>query len=102
MFRRKDSLKGFDPKYFLWYQDDDFLNQQLFQNRGIPPFRFPAPGKVPIVISGAEVKHQYSSSHDQLDEYWIKRTTENEKKYFKKKMARLYWKFIPQRHPMGQ
>ena len=85
MFRRKDSLKGFDPKYFLWYQDDDFLNQQLFQNRGIPPFRFPAPGKVPIVISGAEVKHQYSSSHDQLDEYWIKRTTENEKKYFKKK-----------------
>ena len=85
MFRRKDSLKGFDPKYFLWYQDDDFLNQQLFQNRGIPPFRFPAPGKVPIVISGAEVKHQYSSSHDQLDEQWIKRTTENEKKYFKKK-----------------
>ena len=85
MFRKKDSLKGFDPKYFLWYQDDDFLNQQLFQNRGIPPFRFPAPGKVPIVISGAEVKHQYSSSHDQLDEYWIKRTTEKEKKYFKKK-----------------
>ena len=85
MFRKKDSLKGFDPKYFLWYQDDDFLNQQLFQNRGIPPFRFPAPGKVPIVISGAEVKHQYSSSHDQLDEQWITRTTENEKKYFKKK-----------------
>lgn len=85
MFRRKDSLKGFDPKYFLWYQDDDFLNQQLFQNRGTPPFRFPAPGKVPIVVSGAEVKHQYSSSHDQLDEQWIKRITENEKKYFKKK-----------------
>ena len=85
MFRKEDSLKGFDPKYFLWYQDDDFLNQQLFQNRGIPPFRFPAPGKVPIVVSGAEIKHQYSSSHDQLNEQWIKKTTENEKKYFKKK-----------------
>ena len=85
MFRKKDSLKGFDPKYFLWYQDDDFLNQQLFQNRGTPPFRFPAPGKVPIVVSGAEVTHQYSSSHDQLDDQWVKHTTENEKKYFKKK-----------------
>ena len=85
MFRKKDSLKGFDPKYFLWYQDDDFLNQQLFQNRGVPPFRFPAPGKVPVIVSGAEVKHQYSSSHDQLDEQWIKRTTEKEKIYFKKK-----------------
>ena len=85
MFRKQDSLKGFDPKYFLWYQDDDFLNQQLFQNRGVPPFRFPAPGKVPVVVSGAEVEHQYSSSHDQLDEQWVKHTTENEKKYFKKK-----------------
>tara|TARA_B100000427_G_scaffold328603_1_gene342134 strand:- start:459 stop:2198 length:1740 start_codon:yes stop_codon:yes gene_type:complete len=85
MFRKKDSLNGFDPKYFLWYQDDDFLNQQLFQNRGIPPFRFPAPGKVPIVVSGAEVEHQYSSSHDQLDEQWVNYTTENEKIYFKKK-----------------
>ena len=85
MFRKKDSLKGFDPKYFLWYQDDDFLNQQLFQNRGVPPFRFPAPGKVPVIVSGAEVEHQYSSSHDQLDEQWIKRTTEKEKIYFKKK-----------------
>ena len=85
MFRKKDSLNGFDPKYFLWYQDDDFLNKQLFHNRGIPPFRFPAPGKVPLVISTAEVKHQYSSSHDQLDENWVKRKTEKEKKYFKKK-----------------
>ena len=85
MFRKKDSLKGFDPKYFLWYQDDDFLNQQLFHNRGVPPFRFPAPGKVPIVVSGAEVKHQYSSSHDQLNEQWIKKTTDKEKKYFKQK-----------------
>tara|TARA_B100000242_G_scaffold212289_1_gene154471 strand:- start:161 stop:1732 length:1572 start_codon:yes stop_codon:yes gene_type:complete len=85
MFRKKDSLNGFDPKYFLWYQDDDFLNQQLFHNRGIPPFRFPAPGKVPLIVSNAEVKHQYSSSHDQLDENWVKKTTEREKKYFKKK-----------------
>ena len=85
MFRKKDLLNGFDPKYFLWYQDDDFLNQQLFHNRGITPFRFPAPGKVPLIVSDAEVQHQYSSSHDQLDERWIKKTTEKEKKYFKKK-----------------
>ena len=50
MFRKEDLLKGFDPKYFLWYQDDDFLNQQLFHNRGMPPFRFPAPGKVPLIV----------------------------------------------------
>ena len=85
MFRKKDALDGFDPKYFLWYQDDDFLNQQLYHNRGIPPFRFPAPGKVPLIVSNAEVKHQYSSSHDQLEEKWVKQTTEKEKKYFKKK-----------------
>ena len=85
MFRKKDMLNGFDPKYFLWYQDDDFLNQQLYHNRGIPPFRFPAPGKVPLIISNAEVKHQYSSTHDQLNEKWIKKTTNKEKKYFKKK-----------------
>ena len=85
MFRKEDLLKGFDPRYFLWYQDDDFLNQQLFHNRGMPPFRFPAPGKVPLIVRNAEVKHQYSSSHDQLDEQWLKKTTEKEKKYFKKK-----------------
>ncbi len=85
MFRKEDSLDGFDPNYFLWYQDDDFLNQQLYHNRGIPPFRFPAPGKVPLIVSDAEVQHQYSSSHDQLDETWVKKTTEKEKKYFKKK-----------------
>ena len=84
MFRKKDLLNGFDPKYFLWYQDDDFLNQQLFHNRGIPPFRFPAPGKVPLIVSNAEVQHQYSSSHDQLDEKWVKKTTEKEKNILKK------------------
>jgi len=85
MFRRIDLKQNFDPKYFLWYQDDDFLNQQLFHIRGIPPFRFPAPGKVPLLIKGAEVKHQYSSSHDQLDSNWITKTVNKEKKYFKKK-----------------
>ena len=84
MFRKEDLLKGFDPKYFLWYQDDDFLNQQLFHNRGMPPFRFPAPGKVPLIVRNAEVKHQYSSSHDQLDEQWLKKTTEKEKNILKK------------------
>ena len=74
----------FTPKIIYGIKDDT-LNKQLFHNRGIPPFRFPAPGKVPLVISTAEVKHQYSSSHDQLDENWVKRKTEKEKKYFKKK-----------------
>ena len=85
IFRKIDFRGKFDSKYFLWYQDDDFLNQQLFHSRGLPPFRFNAPGKVPLIIKGTSVKHKYSSSHEQLDQDWINSTVKNEKNYFKKK-----------------
>ena len=85
IFRKIDFKGKFDSKYFLWYQDDDFLNQQLFHSRGLPPFRFNAPGKVPLIIKGTSVKHKYSSSHEQLDQDWINSTVKNEKNYFKKK-----------------
>ena len=86
MFRKIDMLNRFDPKYFLWYQDDDFLNQQLYHNKGITPFVFQLQVKVPLIVSNAEVKHQYSSTHDQLNEKWIKKTTDKEKKNILKKM----------------
>lgn len=99
MFRKTELPEGFDPRFFLWYQEKDFLYQQIFHNRGCPPFRFPALGKVPIIVSGAEVKHQYQASHNQLNEKWVKNTTEKENAYFNRKwrgyLGNKYIKDIP-------
>ncbi|MBN1121748.1 MAG: glycosyltransferase [Anaerolineae bacterium] len=85
VFRKADYPENFDRRFKLWYQDKDFLYTLLFNRRGIPPFRWTVPGKVPVVVPGARIEHVYHASHDQLKPAWITRRTHKDRARFNKK-----------------
>jgi glycosyltransferase involved in cell wall biosynthesis len=85
IFRKADFPENFDRRFRLWYQDKDFLYTLLFRRRGIPPFRWPVPGKVPVVVPGARIEHAYHASHDQLKPAWITRQTRRDRARFNRK-----------------
>jgi glycosyltransferase involved in cell wall biosynthesis len=85
VFRQADFPESFDRRFRLWYQDKDFLYTLLFRRRGNTPFRWPAPGKVPVIAAGARVSHAYHASHDQLAPDWIKGQTDRDRRAFNRK-----------------
>lgn len=84
-FRKEDFPEGFDPRLVIWYQDHDFLYTLLFKRRGLPPFRWPVPGKVPVIVPGARLYHVYQASHGQVQPGWFKQRIERDRRHFYRK-----------------